>query len=714
MKTPVLIVVLVIAALTGCNKQVDQSEKRYSFNLDSIIQRSNEGLEWRESKQFKEKVMVFTSQQQDYSITLTNRQDSLPWDKAKYLVCEIWNNNPYSAIVYVDFYKKSDELTETGIVQQGGQSTGEFSEQPRISPKVGILPRLKTKLVIPLSYLDGQDIFMARFPRQLKGTVMGHRLDIADIGLVMLRFEPIMSPGYFPQVEIASIYLTDTIPVPFEKPATPYVDEFGQWNQQEWTGKVHSEQELAENMKALELSVKEISFPDQWSRYGGWKARKFNSTGFFRVQNDGKRWWLVDPDGYAFLSAGIDCICDNVDGMIGGQEDLFSWLPPQDSLFGEAYSDRRNNRMLNFLQVNLTRVYGAEARKKWETITQGLLKKWRINTIANWSDVDFARKISHPYVLNMRDYPGTRVLLYRDFPDVFSEEYQKNAVAFAKQLEDYKNDKYLIGYFLSNEPHWAFGDNNLAFEMFAVNTTSFTKAAFADWLKKKYKHIGSFNTAWKQHLTSFEEVSGLVLKESPSVACWKDCNVFSGIMVDNYVEVVCSEVKKVDANHLNLGLRYAWISSELCYRAGTWFDVFSINGYSYPGPPETAEIARRSGKPVLIGEYHFGATDRGLPSTGIQGAEDQQARGEAYRYYLEQGFARPEIIGIHYFQWMDQPVFGRFDGENYNIGFLDICLQPYQELANQAAASHEAMYRVASGEVKPFDKVIKKSPQIYF
>jgi hypothetical protein len=185
-------------------------------------------------------------------------------------------------------------------------------------------------------------------------------------------------------------------------------------------------------------------------------------------------------------------------------------------------------------------------------------------------------------------------------------------------------------------------------------------------------------------------------------------------MVDTYVQTVCSEVRKIDASHLNLGLRYAWISSDLCYRAGTWFDVFSINGYSYPGPPETSEIARRSGKPVLIGEYHFGSTDRGLPSTGIQGAENQQARGEAYRYYLEQGFSRPEVIGIHYFQWMDQPVFGRFDGENYNIGFLDICLQPYPELTNQAAASHEAMYDVATGKIRPYDSVIRKSPQIYF
>ena len=68
------------------------------------------------------------------------------------------------------------------------------------------------------------------------------------------------------------------------------------------------------------------------------------------------------------------------------------------------------------------------------------------------------------------------MLLYRDFPDVFSEEYRQNAVEFARQLEGYRNDKFLIGYFLSNEPHWAFGDNNLAFEMFALNTPSVTKS----------------------------------------------------------------------------------------------------------------------------------------------------------------------------------------------------------------------------------------------
>ena len=433
---------------------------------------------------------------------------------------------------------------------------------------------------------------------------------------------------------------------------------------------------------------------------------------------DGKRWWFVDPEGYAFLSAGIDCIRDRAEGIVTGQEDLFSWLPPKnDSLFSKAYGNQQRSRMLqvDFVQSNLIRVFGADYRTKWEQITTGLLKQWRINTIANWSDIDYARRAKIPYVLNMSRFPSSNVLLYRDFPDVFSEEYARNSVVFAKQLEKFKDDPYLIGYFLSNEPHWAFGDNNLAFEMFAINIASATKQKMGGWLKEKYKgDISTFNNAWKQNMKDFGEIPAMIMKESPSAECWNDCKEFSGIMVDQYIKTVCDEVKKVDPHHLNLGMRYAWMSSELCYRAGAYFDVFSINGYSNPAPPETAEITRRSGKPVIIGEYHFGSIDRGLPATGIQGAENQQARGEAYRYYLEQGFSRPELIGIHYFQWMDQPVFGRSDGENYNIGFLDICMHPYRELTDQAKLSHEQMYKVASGEEMPFDKIIRKTAQIFY
>ena len=45
--------------------------------------------------------------------------------------------------------------------------------------------------------------------------------------------------------------------------------------------------------------------PAELDRYGGWTGRTFEATGVFRVEKD-DRWWLVTPDGHAFLSFGIN------------------------------------------------------------------------------------------------------------------------------------------------------------------------------------------------------------------------------------------------------------------------------------------------------------------------------------------------------------------------------------------------------------------------
>ena len=202
-------------------------------------------------------------------IVITDGSEQIPWEKAKYLVCDVVHGNNYSAIIYIDFYKKAGSRIVGEIVQQGGQTVEKQTESPRISPKIGILPNIKTRIIFPLSYLDGQHIFMDRFPRQLKGTVMGRRLDISDIGKVALRFEPVMAPDYLPKIEIAGIYLTDTLPSPLEQLTSPVVDEFGQWKTKNWEGKTLSLNDLKNNLQGLETAASTSAFPDSWSAYGG-------------------------------------------------------------------------------------------------------------------------------------------------------------------------------------------------------------------------------------------------------------------------------------------------------------------------------------------------------------------------------------------------------------------------------------------------------------
>ena len=61
-------------------------------------------------------------------------------------------------------------------------------------------------------------------------------------------------------------------------------------------------------------------------------------------------------------------------------------------------------------------------------------------------------------------------------------------------------------------------------------------------------------------------------------------------------------------------------------------------------------------------------------------------------------------MGAHWFTLYDQSAIGRFDGECYNIGFLDICNRPYEPICAAARASHQHMYEVAAGHRKPYDE----------
>jgi hypothetical protein len=52
------------------------------------------------------------------------------------------------------------------------------------------------------------------------------------------------------------------------------------------------------------------------------------------------------------------------------------------------------------------------------------------------------------------------------------------------------------------------------------------------------------------------------------------------------------------------------------------------------------------------------------------------------------------VVGTHWFQFYDQPSSGRFDGENYQTGFLDITDTPYPETVEACRAMSRDLYRL--------------------
>jgi hypothetical protein len=168
-----------------------------------------------------------------------------------------------------------------------------------------------------------------------------------------------------------------------------------------------------------------------------------------------------------------------------------------------------------------------------------------------------------------------------------------------------------------------------------------------------------------------------------------------------FINTINAALRKYDPNHLNLGLRFGGSAPDEIIRASAGFDVFSFNSYGYSvNQGLIKRVNDLTGQPMVIGEFHFGVPERGL-APGLAQTLNQAERGAAYRYYVENAAANPAIIGTHWFQWIDQPCTGRNDGENYNIGFVDVTDRPYAELVNSAKETFSRLAEIHSGKEPP-------------
>ena len=153
---------------------------------------------------------------------------------------------------------------------------------------------------------------------------------------------------------------------------------------------------------------------------------------------------------------------------------------------------------------------------------------------------------------------------------------------------------------------------------------------------------------------------------------------------------------------LYLGCRFKSLrnSDALWLAAANWCDVISVNSYvnSVEVFGEGQYAAPAFDRPILHSEFHFGTMHRGMFSAGLCPVGDQCERARNYRRVVEGALRHPLFVGSHWFQYRDQPLVGRGDGENYQIGFVDVCDRPYAQLAAAARSVGESMYSARFGE----------------
>ncbi len=392
------------------------------------------------------------------------------------------------------------------------------------------------------------------------------------------------------------------------------------------------------------------------SPYGGWAGHTATKTGFFHTQKVGDRWWMVDPDGYLFLSVGLNSVSVSQTPVAKGHEK-------------DAFQTHAN----------------------WAQKTVELMQANGFNTAGCWSDTDAlsAAKTRIPYtrIWNfMSEYGKKRGGTYqqaghigypKDTISVFDKAFETFCDEWAKQLASTKNDPYLLGHFSDNElpfPVKAL-DNYLALE-----PNDEGKRAAEAWLADR----------------------GV----KPDAITNTDRDAFRGFMADRYFAITTRAIRQNDPNHLCLGSRIhgqARRSEGLLKAAGKYLDVVAINDYGVWNPQRGVlkQWGEWTNKPLLITEWYAKGDDSGMGNQSGAGWEvaTQKERGQFYQNYTLGMLAAQNCVGWHWFKYADNDVTNTSadpSNRDSNKGIVNIKLQPYAPLFSLMQELNRSAYSLTT------------------
>ena len=410
----------------------------------------------------------------------------------------------------------------------------------------------------------------------------------------------------------------------------PFVDKYGQFVHDTWPEKVTRDEEFAEDLARERAQL--AGMPDSWDSYGGWRdGPQLAATGHFRTEKVDGKWWLVTPDGHLFFSVGVNVARTMTDASSGpAHRDWYT-------------SDVNRNGTMSYTLWNLEKKFGTSSYESpYYDFLADRMDSWGLNTIGNWSAGSLCMKGLKPYVCTIysRDSSVPTLSNYAWY-DCMASDFASSLAAAVKAkaegdqaLKKALTDPMCIGFFIDNEPPLS-----AALTASGADARDFFRAYFG--------------------------------------ACR-------------------AAVKAIAPNKLYLGCRFVGYrqSSALLSAAGEFCDVVSVNGYcnSIYNVPRGTLSDNGYDKPLMHTEFHFGCIDRGMFSGGLCPAGTQAERARLYRRFVEGALMHPSIVGCHWFQYRDQPVQGRGDGEAYEVGFVDVCDRPYPELTRAARAVAETMY----------------------
>ena len=415
-------------------------------------------------------------------------------------------------------------------------------------------------------------------------------------------------------------------------------------------------------VKTMALGVTTAAIPgtgnvnsSSLDRFGGLESVHFDSSGFFRLEK-ADRWWLVTPEGAAFLSFGLnhaDPVYLLQDYNIDFWRAAFGFQDPSEPAFREGFIKKVMKDLAAF----------------------------GMNTIGCHAPKEIFGQLTVPYVQGLF-FARTAYWIVRsarDFPDVFSVEFEKHCQRVAQRLVlPRSEDPFLIGYTFTNVPiltdldadahgqvSWGRAQANMPTWPRALRNRGPSepgKKAFVSLARKRYSAIQEFNHVYRTSFSSFDELldseNWSPVEKTAGIDDASDNRAFLMSIYERYYLVACEAIRKLDTNHLIFGdplNANTGVPDEVVSLVARHTDLVAYQYYG--GYDQHSHILDRwsklTGKPLFNTDSCFSVPYKEMPAPVGAICPDQETRARRFLDFATRTFSRPDFVGWNWCGWVD-------------------------------------------------------------
>lgn len=438
-------------------------------------------------------------------------------------------------------------------------------------------------------------------------------------------------------------------------------------------------------------------------RFGGWKGRAFEATGFFRVEKD-ERWWLVTPEGNAFLSFGINHLYPD--------------------LWRQDYNREAWQKRLGVDDLNNYREF-APALRSWFLKTCG---EYGFNTVGVYNSLQLINRpapaVAYMQPIKFIDIPHWRPIVPDiNFLDVFSPEFAARCDRLAKEIAaPRKDDPFLLGYSMTDCPLLTEEDcrerpdviggarraSRIGFPRRFRNMGADVpgKQAYVRTMRELYRDsIKDFNATYSTEFKSFEALAAAVdwrpHTELSNVNETRDNTRFLHSVVDRYYQTARDAIRRYDPNHLFVGDKLNANTDSIDtvlpitskHTDIVFYQAYARYEVQQPGLDRWSKI---TDKPKINGDSAFTMVTDTMPRPYGPVADNLAQRAEWTEEFFRKAFARPDFVGWHYCGLIDASNRVPRKQARQHSGLLDGYGNPYPELQKVLRVASSEIYDIAT------------------